>query len=331
MKKKALSLITPLTVLSVVYSLPSHAVYNGIEVQPEEASYMVFLKSKDGVTCTGTLIAPNTVLTAQHCMFPNTTAHFLYSQDEKGTIDSIEAKVVKSYNPNHLYTFDDPDYYYDIAILELDSTPDNVRWLPVSSGSIPLNTEVYPLGYSSYQLKTMPIPARVAEKEHSKAYFIEAYFSECSSSSYYSTNFYNQPASIGSEGRCRYLESNFKDKNLSKSRTEFTITVENPSLPPSHQDYKLYEDSGFTTKYSATSGDSGGPLIYNGEIYGVASTVTNSFAAQFNVATYYESFEREGAFNWIVETVKDIQTRVNGAVSSSDINTEFRAITFPQN
>ncbi|OZT82190.1 hypothetical protein CIK04_28300, partial [Vibrio sp. 03_296] len=82
-----------------------------------------FSKNKQGFTCTGTLIAPNTVLTALHCAIDDLTAHFLYSQDDKGTIDSIEAKVVNSYDPNYLYTFDDQDYRYDIAILELDSTP----------------------------------------------------------------------------------------------------------------------------------------------------------------------------------------------------------------
>ncbi|ELI0350516.1 TPA: trypsin-like serine protease [Vibrio vulnificus] len=331
MKKNALSLIIPLTALSAVYSFPSHAVYNGVEVQPKEAPYMVFLKDKKGVTCTGTLIAPNTVLTALHCVTDDLTAHFLYSQDDKGTIDSIEAKVVNSYDPNHLYTFDDQDYRYDIAILELDSTPDNVEWLPVASGSIPLGAEVYPLGYSSGQLKTMPIPAKVVQKEHSKAYYIEAYFSECPQLPYYSNSYFDQSRHAGDEGRCSFLEKNYRFNNLAASKTEFTISVENPPLPPSHKDYFLDKDSGFTTKYSSTRGDSGGPLIYNGEIYGVASTVTNSYAPPYNVATYYEGFEREGAFNWIVDTVKNIQTRVNKPVSSSEINTEFREITFPQN
>lgn len=46
------------------YSLPSSTV-EGNDVLPNDAQYMVFLKDAH---CTGTLIAPKTVLTAQHCI-----------------------------------------------------------------------------------------------------------------------------------------------------------------------------------------------------------------------------------------------------------------------
>ncbi|WP_104401183.1 trypsin-like serine protease [Vibrio penaeicida] len=327
-KNSMLTYFVPIATIAAVYSSQAHAVYNGVEVVPQDEAYMVYLLGA-GTTCSGALIAPNTVLTAAHCAFDNLNAHFLYSKNKDGTVNGESRKVVKAHSINHLYTFDDPRKYYDIAILELESTPDHVEFLPVASGSIPLGAEVYPLGYSSGQLKKMPVPARVAAKENSKAYYIEAYFSQCPNSPNYSNTYYNQPSVKGDEARCSYLEYAFENRREPISQTQYTISVENPSLPPSHPDYSLDESSGFVTKYGSTRGDSGGPLIFDGKIYGVASSVTNIFSAPHNVATFYEGFGREGAYNWIVETVKDIQTRVTANRLSSEEKPEFRPIIFP--
>lgn len=327
-KNSMLTYFVPIATIAAVYSSQAHAVYNGVEVVPQDEAYMVYLLAP-GQTCSGALIAPNTVLTAAHCAFNNVNAHFLYSKNKDGTVNGESRKVVKAYSMHHLYTFDDPRKDYDIAILELESTPDHVEFLPVASGGIPLGAEVYPLGYSSGQLKKMPVPARVAAKENSKAYYIETLFSQCPNSSYYSNTYYNQPNLKANESRCGYLENQFNNQTRTILQDQYTISVENPSLPPSHPDYSLDESSGFVTKYSSTTGDSGGPLIFDGKIYGVASTVTNRHSAPHNVATFYEGFGREGAFNWIVETVKDIQTRVTATSLSSEEETEFRPIIFP--
>ncbi|WP_114786310.1 S1 family peptidase [Vibrio tetraodonis] len=320
MKKNILSCIIPIAASITIYSSQVYAVYNGVEVSPQDESYMVFLSTASGgTTCSGALIAPNTVLTAAYCAVDNMDAHFLYSANNDGTVNGESKKVVKHYFANDLYTFDEPGQYYDIAILELEGTPDNVEPLPVAERKIPLGADVYPLGYSSGQLKKMPIPAKVAAKENSKAYYIEAYFSECPNSPHYSNIYYNQPSIKGDEARCGFLEWAFENRREPISQTQYTISVENPSLPPSHPQYSLDESSGFVTKYGATRGDGGSPLIFEGKIYGVASTVTNIYSARHNVATFYEGFEREGALNWIMETMKDIQTRVD------------RAIVFPNN
>ncbi|MFY2507329.1 trypsin-like serine protease [Vibrio pectenicida] len=328
MKKNILSCIIPIAASVTIYSSQVYAVYNGVEVSPQDESYMVFLSTASGgTTCSGALIAPNTVLTAAYCAVDNMDAHFLYSVDNDGTKNGESKKVVKHYFANDLYTFDEPGQYYDIAILELEGTPNNVEFLPVAAGEIPLDAKVYPLGYSSGQLKKMPIPAKVAAKENSKAYYIEAYFSECPNSPNYSNNYYNQSSTKGDEARCNYLEWAFDNRREPISQTQYTISVENPSFPSSHLQYSLDESSGFVTKYGATRGDGGSPLIFDGKIYGVASTVTNIYSAPHNVATFYEGLGREGAFSWIVKTVKDIQTRV----TRSEEEPKHREIIFPDN
>ncbi|PKG38204.1 hypothetical protein CXF74_14700 [Psychromonas sp. Urea-02u-13] len=112
--------------------------------------------------------------------------------------------------------------------MELESTPENVEYFPVANDSIPLGAEVYPLGYSSDQLKKMPIPARVVAKENSKQYYIEA--------------------------TCGSREWRFENPRTPISEDQYTISVENPSLPSEHPNYSLDESSGFVTKYSATTG-----------------------------------------------------------------------------
>jgi hypothetical protein len=327
-KNRIASHLLPLVTIVGVYSSQAHAVYNGVEVNPKDESYMVYLEG-GGTTCSGALIAPNTVLTAGHCSVSNLNAHFLYSKNKDGTVNGKSTKVVKSHLINHLYTFDDPRKYYDIAILELESTPEGVEYLPVAYDSIPLDAEVYPLGYSSGQLKKMPIAAKVAAKENSKSYYIEAFFSECRNSPNYSNSYYTQPRSEGDEARCGYLEWSFENRIEPISQTQYTISVESPPLPSSHPDYSLDESSGFITKYGSTRGDSGSPLIFNGKIYGVASSVVNIYSAPYNVATFYEGFGREGAHNWIVETVRDIQTRVAKNKLPPEEKDEFIPVVFP--
>ncbi|ASG04896.1 MULTISPECIES: trypsin-like serine protease [Vibrio] len=321
-KKQILPCFIPIATIVSMSSFQAHAVYNGIEIVPQDAPYMVYLERR-GIVCSGALIAPNTVLTAQHCAFDNLNAHFFYSKNKNGTINGEIKKVVKSYAIDHLND-------YDIAILELESTPEGIEFLPVASDDIPLGAEVYPLGYSSGQLKKMPIPAKVAAKENSKAYYTEVHFSGCPTSPYYSNIYYNQPSIEHDEARCRYFEWAFKktqSRNLAHA-TPYTISVENPPLPPSHPDYELDESSGYVTKYSSTKGDSGGPLIFDGKIYGVASFVANVYSAPYNAATYYEGLGREGAYEWIMETVANIQSRIEDKDSSPKEPSESKPIIF---
>lgn len=320
--KKFTSLIS-IALSGCIYSLPSIAV-EGNNVSPNEAPYMVYLKDAH---CTGTLIAPRTVLTAQHCIGlgakKGSEAYLLHSraqeQDENGRIPhlGIKVKIVETYTADHIYRINgnfDRDKFDDIAILELENMPEGVTYLPVASAPIPLGAEVFPIGYSTSNLKRMPVPAIVVEKENSPEYEREADMASCHNSKYYSNQYFTQAKSLANDTTCNYLESSYEYRleHSTYRPNVYSITVENPPLNQADPRWAVNELGTVVTKYSTFRGDSGGPLIYNGKIYGVVSTGRSAHSQLHNEATFYAGFTRPGVLHWIVDTVKRIQAKPSG-------------------
>ncbi|PRQ63154.1 trypsin-like serine protease [Vibrio sp. V01_P9A10T6] len=314
-KKYTKPILIGLTLVGGGYSLPASAV-EGNDVLPSDAPYMVYLKDAH---CTGTLIAPKTVLTALHCVAlgaqKDNHAYLLHSRaqelDENGRIPhlGIKIKIVETYTANHL--FERQDGFDDIAIVELESMPEGVTFLPVANQSIPLGAEVFPIGYSTSNLKRMPIPAIVAAKEHSPDYEREVEMAQCHSSKYFSNNFFTQEYSQIAQESCDWAERGYEHRQEHGiyKPNRYSIAIENPPLDSSDSRFNVNEFGTVLTKYSTFRGDSGGPLIYQGKVYGVVSTGVNSYSQVHNQATFYAGFTRPGVFNWIVDTVKKIQNK----------------------
>ncbi|MBF4227338.1 trypsin, partial [Vibrio anguillarum] len=183
--------------------------------------------------------------------------------------------------------------------------------LPVANQSIPLGAEVFPIGYSTSSLKRMPIPAIVAAKENSPDYEREVDMAQCNSSKYFSNNFFTQEYSQIDQESCDWAETRYeyRQEHGIYKPNRYSITIENPPLDSSDSRFDVNEFGTVLTKYSTFRGDSGGPLIYQGKVYGVASTGVNSHSQVHNQATFYAGFTRPGVFNWIVDTVKKIQNK----------------------
>lgn len=318
-KQHLIPLSVSCALTAALYSLPSTAV-EGDDVLASDAPYMVYLK---GAHCSGALIAPKTVLTAHHCVEvlgakKGTDAHLLYSRasapDENGRrpYRSVRIKIVETYTANHLFMADgkiDADKLDDIAILELEKMPDGVSFLPVAHDEINIGSEVFPIGYSTSSLKKMAVPAIVTEKEHSPDYEREVDMSQCHNSKYYSSKYFTQKYPQTDEKNCEASELDYENRlnNATYKPNRYSITVENPPLHVSDPRREVNELGTVTTKYSTFKGDSGGPLIYQGKIYGVASTGANATSQLHNQATFYAGFTRPGVYNWIVDTVRKIQ------------------------
>ncbi|MBF4232488.1 trypsin-like serine protease [Vibrio anguillarum] len=319
-KKYTKPILIGLTLVGGSYSLPASAV-EGNDVLPSDAPYMVYFKYAH---CSGTLIAPKTVLTAHHCVGlgaqKGNHAYLLHSGsqevDENGRIPNpgIKVKIVEAYTADHIFEPSNGigrDEFDDIAIVELESMPEGVTFLPVANQSIPLGAEVFPIGYSTSSLKRMPIPAIVAAKENSPDYEREVDMAQCNSSKYFSNNFFTQEYSQIDQESCDWAETRYeyRQEHGIYKPNRYSITIENPPLDSSDSRFDVNEFGTVLTKYSTFRGDSGGPLIYQGKVYGVASTGVNSHSQVHNQATFYAGFTRPGVFNWIVDTVKKIQNK----------------------
>lgn len=101
-------LLLGLTFSGALYSTPSIAVNEGVDVLPEDAPYMVYLESSH---CSGALIAPKTVLTATHCIWKTNKGNHVYllhskgkELDKNGRIAHLgtKVKVVEVYQANHI-------------------------------------------------------------------------------------------------------------------------------------------------------------------------------------------------------------------------------------
>ncbi|XP_020649890.2 duodenase-1 [Pogona vitticeps] len=95
--------------------LRSHII-GGHEAKPHSRPYMAILKSDEGYMCGGTLIAPQWVMTAAHCMMEYTVvlgAHNVYHMEK-----SQQVIGVKSYHMHPGY--DDNTYANDMLLLKLD-------------------------------------------------------------------------------------------------------------------------------------------------------------------------------------------------------------------
>ncbi|AQS39440.1 Trypsin [Shewanella psychrophila] len=319
--------------LSGIYSSQSLAV-EGNDVAANDAPFMVYLKDAH---CSGTIIAPKTVLTASHCVSQVTVGSYVYLLHSRGvdfSHNGVRVKVVKDYTATHIYRINgefDRSKFDDIAILELENMPEGVTWLPVAANPIPLEAEVYPIGYSTSNLKRMPIPARVAAKAHSPDYEREAFMRFCPDSIYFSREYFTQEYPFSSVSNCSWRETSHEKfvESGTYIPNQHSITIENPPLDPSDTRWSMNELGTVETKYSTFRGDSGGPLIFEGKIYGVASSGTDSYSQIHNVATYYAGFTRPGIIKWIVDTVKDIQSRSDVPAMSHSLDPEQRAIIFP--
>lgn len=334
-------ILLSLTFSGLLYSNFSIAVENGVDVLPNDASYMVYLKDEH---CSGTLIAPKTVLTASHCVNTGTKGSHVYllhsrgqERDANGRIPHLgtKVKVVETYAADHIVKVNgifERANFDDVAILELENMPDGVTYLPVARDDIPLGAEVFPIGYSTSNLKRMPVPATVVAKEHSPDYAREVNMARCHSSKYFSNQYFTQMYPQAEQATCDWAEKNYEylhEQSVYKPN-RYSITVENPPLDESDSRRIVNEFGTVETKYSAYIGDSGGPLIYQGKIYGVTSTVVNIYTPLHNQATFYAGFTRPGVFNWIVDTVKTIQNKPIMVDASSSV--VFDApIVFPRN
>lgn len=318
-EKYFIPLSISLSLTGGLYALPAMAV-DGEDVLANDAPYMVYLR---GAHCSGALIAPKTVLTAQHCVHlgagKGADAYLLHSRaqarDENGRIPhlGIKVKIVETYTPDHIYRVNNKivaDKFDDIAILELESMPEGVTFLPVAHEEIDFGAEVFPIGYSTRNLKRMPVPAIVAEKEHSPDYEREVDMSRCHSSKYFSNQYFTQKYPQSDQNSCEIAEADYerRAKAATYKPNRYSITVENPPLNISDPRWSTNEFGTVITKYSTFKGDSGGPLIYQGKIYGVVSTGANAHSQLHNQATFYAGFTRPGVFSWIVDTVRRIQS-----------------------
>lgn len=295
-------------------SLSASAV-DGDDVLASDAPYMAYLRSS---SCSGALIAPKTVLTAHHCR----GASSVYLLHSRGPADKngfrphlgIQVNVVQVYTPP-LHIFMDnnqvsKDGGDDIAILELESMPEGATFLPVAQEEIDLGADIYPIGYETAGvLRRMPAPAIVAAKEHSPDYLREVAFSRCHDSKYHSHQYFTQRYQQATQEQCKHTEI-VHEHAVEKAYyrpNRYSITIENPPLHVSDPRREVNEFGTVITKYSAFSGDSGSPLIYQDKIYGVLSLVANGHSQLHNPAAFYAGFTRPGVYNWIVDTVRKIQ------------------------
>lgn len=189
--------------------------------------------------------------------------------------------------------------------------PEGVTFLPVANQSIPLGAEVFPIGYSTSNLKRMPIPTKAAAKESSPDYEREVDMAQCHSSKYFLNQFFTQEYAQAEQASCDWDEMNYayRQEHGLYVPNSYSITIENPPLDASDPRFDVNGFGTVLTKYSTFRGDSGGPLIYQGKVYGVVSTGTNSHYQLYDVVTFYAGFTRPGIFNWIVDTVKKIQNK----------------------
>ncbi|MBO9666143.1 MAG: trypsin-like peptidase domain-containing protein [Bdellovibrio sp.] len=118
-----------------------------------------YSKTKNPASCSGTLIAPNLVLTAGHCM--NTTKDscadtaFVFGFEE-GTTEFPSANV---YNCKRKYaeSFFEKNTHNDYTIVELDRPVEGVTPISLNSTSLAVGQSLYTIGYS------MGTPKKYAE------------------------------------------------------------------------------------------------------------------------------------------------------------------------
>lgn len=131
---------------------PLSRITGGLESTPDLAKYMVLFASPLSVTndsyvqCTGTLISPDLVVTAAHCVYDNQTvtlsSRVLISGTRLSPLDGIESSIL-SINFHPLYNTLLPDEsFYDFAWVRLTSpAPDTAGFMKFNvNQSIPIPT-----------------------------------------------------------------------------------------------------------------------------------------------------------------------------------------------
>ncbi|ENP8321174.1 S1 family peptidase [Vibrio vulnificus] len=322
--------VLPLCALFV--SIPSQAVSFGKEISAKEHPYLAFIDSQ----CTGTLIAPYTVLTAEHCVEHAKKVHLLKSSpfsDSSGS-SGIEIDIVNVYKPEHIWSPNgnfDKDSFDDIAILEIASMPEGVTWLEVSSERIPEGSHFQAIGYG-YAFGASDIDennisirgilrkgienSTVATTTQCDDYYREAVMRKCEQHPQYSNQLFSGQYP---QETTEFCEAEYNGV-LGPQSTEYkyvpnsghSICVDNRNVEDhliTNKRRQLADDFGNKINFvSVCNGDSGGPLIYNGKLYGVASIIADA-NCDTNPVSSYAGLTRAGIFPWIVDTVKLIQSK----------------------
>ncbi|ELI0350517.1 TPA: trypsin-like serine protease [Vibrio vulnificus] len=332
-----------LSVCTLFVSISSQAVSFGEETSAKEYPYLAAIDS----ACTGTLIAPYTILTAEHCT-KNASKVYLLTNDIPSDI-GIEVAVVNVYKPDHISSPNgnfDINHFDDVAILEIASMPEGVTWLPVSSKRIPDGANFRPIGYGfgfgvssldENKLTRREILRKGIEEStvvtttQCDDYYREALLRKCEQHPQYSNQLfagqYPQESEVYCDVQYSGLYSTTSRDYQYLPKAGHSICADNHNVNESLFSHKskrpLADDFGNPINFVSTCpGDSGSPLIYDGKVYGVASINVDA-DCDTNPVSSYAGLTRPGLFPWIVDTVKTIQSKHQ---PNSQNN---RAIVFP--
>ncbi|KAJ2726661.1 hypothetical protein GGI07_000384 [Coemansia sp. Benny D115] len=146
-------------------------ILGGFDFADNGTPFAVYIKTSIGehsYACGGTLIAPNVVLTAAHCMHgdSNKVAEPMnvtigYNSDDLTKMNTVKAITI-AVHPDYAPLTETTNVQNDIALIEIPeiTLTDTVQTVPIYNGSISSGDELVAVGWgatvSSHDVKSLP-------------------------------------------------------------------------------------------------------------------------------------------------------------------------------